>query len=99
MNKANGQTAPVSGSCSRCRCALSYIACLKGGTWYCCGACAGSDRCSCGCKADLARPGLSDAYVPTRRMFASRHPDGLNTREDAPNKFRAFPFADPRRGR
>ena len=95
----SGRTAPVSGSCLRCSCALSYQSCSREGDWYCCGACAGSDRCSCGCKPDLARPEHSDTYVPTRRMFAARHPNGLKTPPGETNQSRAFPFADPRRGR
>ena len=98
MSETKGRSAPVSGSCSRCRCALSFIACEKDGTWYCCGSCAGSDRCSCGCKPELTKKGFSDAYVPTRRMSASRHPNGLKTNEGQAKKPRAFPFADPRRG-
>jgi hypothetical protein len=93
--------AAVSGSCVRCGCALSYISArgADNGLWYCCGACAGSDRCSCGCKAELTRELTSDVYIPTRRMFAARHPDGLNTRDDSQNRGRAFPFADRLRGR
>ena len=52
-----------------------------------------------GCKPDLTREGDSDRYVPTRRMFASRHPDGLKTPPGGANTLRAFPFAEPRRGR
>jgi hypothetical protein len=40
-----------------------------------------------------------DLYVPTRRMFAARHPDGLKTPPDFDNRARAFPFADRHRGR
>jgi len=99
MDSNNRRTAPVSGSCGRCGCALGYVASAKDGTWYCCGSCAGSDRCACGCKPELARPGFSDTYVPTRRMFAARHPDGLRTSPGQKFHKRAFPFADSRRGR
>ncbi len=99
MDSDNHRTAPVSGSCSRCGCALGYVASLRDDTWYCCGACTGSDRCSCGCKPEYARARLSDVYVPTRRMFASRHPDGLRTSAETKDTHRAFPFADRRRGR
>ncbi len=91
--------APVSGTCGRCGCALGYRASLQDEIWYCCGACSGSDRCVCGCKPEYAREDPPDAYVPTRRMFASRHPDGLKTAQDGERKGRAFPFADARRGR
>ncbi len=99
MDADNHRTAAVSGSCSRCGCALGYVASVRDDTWYCCGACAGSDRCGCGCKAEYARPRLSDVYVPTRRMFASRHPDGLRTSPETRDTARAFPFADRYRGR
>jgi hypothetical protein len=92
-------SAPVSGSCRRCGCALGYIASRKDDEWFCCGPCAGSDRCECGCKPELARACPGDHQVPTRRMFASRHPDGLNVRAAAAQKHRAFPFADKPRGR
>lgn len=59
----------------------------------------GSDRCSCGCKPELTRPKSSDAWIPTRRMFAARHPDGLKLRPDGRSDPRAFPFADAQRGR
>jgi hypothetical protein len=91
--------APVSGTCGRCGCALGYRASLQDEIWYCCGACSGSDRCVCGCKSEYAREDPTDAYVPTRRMFASRHPDGLNAAQDTERKGRAFPFVDTRRGR
>ncbi len=90
---------PISGSCARCGCALGYRASRKGEFWYCCGACGGSDRCICGCKPEHERPAPADSYVPTRRMFASRHPDGLRTRADRSDRMRAFPFADRNRGR
>ena len=99
MDSDNDRTAPVSGSCSRCGCALGYVASLRDDAWYCCGACAGSDRCGCGCKAEHTRPRLSDVYVPTRRMFAARHPDGLRTLPETQDTNRAFPFADRHRGR
>ena len=99
MDTDNQTTAPVSGTCGRCGCALSYLASRRDGVWYCCGACAGSDHCSCGCKPEHARTNLADAYVPTRRMFASRHPDELRTRPEYKDHVRAFPFADKRRGR
>jgi hypothetical protein len=92
--------APVSGTCPRCGCALGYLSSRREGRWHCCGACAGSGRCTCGCKPELTRERPSDSYVPTRRMFASRQADGLKLskpgRADRP---RAFPFADESRGR
>lgn len=99
MADAPGHRAPVSGSCRRCGCALGFIASRKDDTWFCCGACAGSDRCICGCKPELAREVASDAYVPGRRMFGSRHPDELRTGPGYRDRVRAFPFADSRRGR
>ncbi|MEE9282313.1 MAG: hypothetical protein V3V67_19290 [Myxococcota bacterium] len=99
MSEEATTRAPVSGTCGSCGCALGYRASQRDESWYCCGACAGSDRCICGCKAEYAREDPTDAYVPTRRMFAARHPDGLKTREDAEDRQRAFPFADRRRGR
>lgn len=90
---------PVVGTCGRCGCPLSDRASLAHDEWFCCGACAGSDRCVCGCKPEFARDGLSDAFVPTRRMFASRHPDELRTQPSYRDAARAFPFADRRRGR
>lgn len=91
--------APVSGSCVRCGDALGYTAVERAELWYCCGPCADSDRCTCGCRPELARPTSSDVYVPTRRMFASRAPDELRGAADARSGMRAFPFADARRGR
>ncbi len=99
MDSDDHRTAPISGSCGRCGCALGYVASLKDDAWYCCGACAGSDRCVCGCKPELARASFSDDYVPTRRMFAARHPDGLRISAEKKDHNRAFPFADSRRGR
>lgn len=90
--------APVSGTCRRCGCPLGYHSSRRDDTWYCCGSCAGSDRCACGCKPEYARPEATDLYVPTRRMFAARHPAGLKRGEDE-DRERAFPFADPLRGR
>ena len=87
------------GSCSQCDCALSSISCERDGEWFCCGACAGSNRCSCGCRPEFSREITSDVYVPGRRMFGSRHPDELRTSPDSKNKQRAFPFADRHRGR
>ena len=91
--------APVSGSCVRCGDPLGYTAVEREELWYCCGPCADSDRCTCGCRPELARALPSDAYVPTRRMFASRAPDELRGAQDARSGRRAFPFADARRGR
>ena len=91
--------APVSGTCTRCGCALGFKASRRGETWYCCGACGGSDRCACGCKPEHARAASDDDFVPTRRMFASRHPDGLRTGSGVASKARLFPFADRSRGR
>ncbi len=99
MSDANQRTAPVSGSCARCGCALGYRASLKADEWYCCGACSGSDRCVCGCKPEHTREPPVDVYVPTRRMFAARLPDGLKTRPDREDRPRAFPFSDRNRGR
>lgn len=93
------QTAPVSGSCARCGCPLGYAAAREGEAWYCCGACAGSDRCHCGCKPEFASEPAGDVFVPTRRMFAARHPDGLKVGADAVDRARAFPFSDKRRGK
>ena len=92
-------SAPVSGSCKSCGCKLSHMASWQEDQWFCCGACAGSDRCSCGCKEGLERVAPADVHVPTRRMFASRHPDGLKTQPDRVDKPRAFPFSDSGRGR
>jgi hypothetical protein len=99
MDANSHDRAPVSGSCARCDCALSYLSARKGDTWYCCGPCAGSDRCECGCKPEFTRDVADDLYVPTRRMFAARHPDGLKTPPDFEKRARAFPFADKQRGR
>lgn len=99
MNEDAEHRAPVSGSCARCDCPLGFAASLRDGSWYCCGSCAGSDRCICGCKPDLAREADADRFVPTRRMFGSRHPDELKTAPDYRDKQRAFPFADRKRGR
>jgi hypothetical protein len=99
---AGDDIAPVTGTCARCGCALGYQASARDGAWYCCGACAGSGRCQCGCRDEWARPALVDALVPTRRMFASRPPDELRVPSDRPtlrDRARAFPFADRRRGR
>ncbi len=91
--------APVSGTCAACGCPLGYVACRHEERWCCCGPCAGSDRCTCGCKPELARELPSDVYIPGRRMFASRHPDELQTEPDYEDKDRAFPFSDRQRGR
>lgn len=98
MRQNEPNRAPVSGTCRRCGCALGYAAAEEGDAWYCCGACLGSDRCGCGCKPQLRRATTSDQYVPTRRMFAARQVDGLNT-ANRPYRPRAFPFSDPSRGR
>jgi hypothetical protein len=90
---------PVNGSCERCGCPLGYAASQRDELWFCCGACAGSSRCACGCRPELAREGASDGYVPTRRMFASRHPDELRTPAGFKDSQRAYPFANRRRGR
>jgi len=95
----NEDRVPVSGSCSRCGCALGFAASRQDDAWFCCGACAGSDRCGCGCKPAYARDTGSDQYIPTRRMFASRHPDELQTDEEFKGEGRAFPFSDRVRGR
>lgn len=93
-------TLPVSGSCERCGCALGFRSSKGEESWFCCGACANSDRCVCGCKAEYAEPQRSDNYIPGRRMFAARRADGLNTAEGGPrDRRRAFPFSDPQRGR
>jgi hypothetical protein len=90
---------PVNGSCDRCGCPLSHVSCRHEGVWYCCGPCASSDRCRCGCRSELAHETSSDRYVPTRRMFAARPPDELRRPPDYRNPQRAFPFADRQRGR
>jgi len=90
---------PVNGSCERCGCPLGYAASSRDEAWYCCGACAGSNRCTCGCRPELARERDTDSFVPTRRMFASRHPDELRTPPGFEDRPRAFPFAERRRGR
>ena len=92
-------TAPVSGTCRRCGCPLGYAASHQEDEWFCCGACAGSDRCQCGCKPEYALPLTGDVFVPTRRMFAARHPDGLKVPAESTDRARAFPFADKPRGK
>ena len=100
MSDASGNSAPVSGSCARCGCALGFRSCRRDAAWYCCGACSNSGRCTCGCKPEYAEPPSSDNWVPGRRMFAARRADGLKTRPGGPaERQRAFPFSDPRRGR
>jgi hypothetical protein len=91
--------APVCGTCTHCGCALGYASIRKGDAWYCCAACGGSDRCACGCKPEFAAEPVGDVFVPTRRMFAARTPDGLNPGDGANERQRAFPFADKPRGR
>jgi hypothetical protein len=91
--------AAVSGTCVRCGDALGYAAVERDERWYCCGPCVDSDRCTCGCKPELARSLPTDWYVPTRRMFASRAPDELRGAQEARARRRAFPFADAKRGR
>jgi len=93
------QQAPVCGTCTHCGCALSYASTRKDDVWYCCGACGGSDRCACGCKPEYTAEPVGDVFVPTRRMFAARAPDGLNTGDGETDRQRAFPFADKARGR
>ena len=95
----DARRAPVCGSCAACGCPLGYAASERDGAWYCCGACAGSGRCSCGCEPDRKRRAGSDPYVPTRRMFASRRPDELLGEAGPRQRNRAFPFSDPNRGR
>ncbi len=99
MSDPSHEHRPVSGSCSRCGCPLSFVASRVDDEWFCCGACAGSDRCCCGCKPELKREISSDAYVPARRMFAARHPDELRTEPGYRDRARAFPFANSKRGR
>ena len=94
-----GHQAPVNGSCLHCGCRLGYAATRKDEAWFCCGACAGSDRCGCGCKPEFTADPVGDVFVPTRRMFASRAPDGLKTPEGEVDRQRAFPFSDKARGR
>ena len=91
--------APVSGTCQACGCPLGFVSCQRDDVWYCCGACAGSRRRTCGCNPELERDGPSDAWVPGRRMFASRRPDELKTPADYRDRNRAFPFSDRKRGR
>lgn len=91
--------APVSGTCTHCGCALNYASIRKDESWFCCGACAGSDRCACGCKPEFTAEPVGDVFVPTRRMFAARAPDGLNPGDGENELARAFPFADKPRGR
>ena len=85
---------PVSGSCPRCACALGHGSSERDETWFCCSRCAGGSACLCGDqhRSDPARP--SDLYIPSRRMFAARHPDYLNTPEGFVQKRRAFPFSE-----
>jgi hypothetical protein len=100
MSDTKQLRAPVSGTCARCGCALGFTACERNTEWFCCGACANSNRCGCGCKAEYARSQSADLYVPGRRMFASRRADGLKTRPGGDEaRRRAFPFSDPDRGR
>ena len=87
---------PVSGSCHRCGCALGFGASREGEEWFCCGECALGDGCVCGCRPGYS-PRPSDLYVPSRRMFAARHPDYLKTPDGYVQKARAFPFADRER--
>lgn len=98
MSEAS-QSAPVNGSCVRCGCPLGYAAARKDGAWHCCGACAGSDRCRCGCKPEFASEPVGDVHVPTRRMFAARTADGLKRTNHDDDHDRAFPFSDKERGR
>ena len=95
----SSEEVPVNGSCERCGCPLGFAASEREQAWYCCGSCAGSSRCSCGCRPELTREQTSDIFVPTRRMFGSRHPDELRTPAGFKDGTRAFPFADRRRGR
>jgi hypothetical protein len=100
MSDARTDWVPVSGSCSRCGCALGFRSSQRQDDWFCCGACSNSSRCVCGCKPEFAETPRSDDYVPGRRMFAARRADGLKTRPGGePERRRAFPFADPQRGR
>ena len=95
----SSHTAPVNGSCGRCGCPLGYAAAHEGEDWYCCGPCAGSDRCHCGCKPEFRSELVGDVFVPTRRMFSARHPDGLKTTPETTDRARAFPFSDKPRGK
>jgi hypothetical protein len=90
---------PVGGSCVRCGCALGHAASALAGEWFCCGPCAGSDRCSCGCQPQRSSEASTDRFVPTRRMFAARAPDELRRPQGYRSARRAFPFADRQRGR
>jgi hypothetical protein len=94
MSQDETEYKPVSGTCKRCECALGFGAISREGTWYCCGECAGEDRCICGCHAGRNRARLPDLYIPSRRMFAARHPDYLKTPKGFCQQGRAFPFAD-----
>lgn len=86
--------APINGSCDRCGCALGFGASRRDETWYCCGECAGGETCVCGCRPGHTRARPSDLYMPSRRMFASRHPEYLKTPEGFVQHGRAFPFTD-----
>ncbi len=97
MSDAGHEYRPVSGSCARCECALGYGASRRDESWYCCGECAQEDGCVCGCRPSHRRPRPQELYVPSRRMFAARHPDYLKTPEGYVQKDRAFPFEDRRR--
>ena len=94
MSDGNAEYRPVSGSCPRCSCALGFGASWHEGEWYCCGECALGGVCVCGCHPGRAKERPSDLYIPARRMFASRHPDYLNTPKGFVKKRRAFPFAE-----
>ena len=94
MTEESRDYVPISGSCSKCGCALGCAASRKKEEWYCCGECGTGDPCVCGCRSLHERPRPSNLYVPGRRMFASRHPDYLNTPADFVQKARAFPFAE-----
>jgi hypothetical protein len=90
---------PVCGTCTHCGCALHYASIRKVDTWFCCAACAGSDRCACGCKPEYTAEPVGDVFVPTRRMFAARASDDLKRESHDADRGRAFPFADKARGR
>jgi len=96
-NEESGSRAPVCGSCLRCGDPLGYAASERDGVWYCCGPCADSGRCTCGCQPERAKVEQSATFVPTRRMFASRAPDELRGAQDGREQRRAFPFAERRR--